>query len=786
MANLTLLRASKNTGKTLTKVEDGYTVSVAGKLWLFDVIKHNVDGIDSLVKVLKSASDQPRLVAIMDDLKDGVSPKGVLRRSINFDKGVKPFLFLDLDKLPFAEPDIALAGEKARALLPPEFHGVRCGVQATSQHMIPGIDKDGIPVPARSRLRLYFYLDEDITSAQARQWAKRASTKIDASLFASVHVTYLAGPTFLDGHDPFPERWVMLDGAANVIVPIDLDAVAATVQARLRVAPEGVPENSSRAVADFIALIDREFDAKVATGRRNLFRNWANDAFDRNINESLVEAIFIGAVAGEDIDAKDALEQELRDLKIESPALAADRIHHLAARTADRWEEGDGIDLGDSIRRGIDEAPGYRHSPFGCWFNTISDGSEFGSRDAPLLTAEESAPPQHLLDARENLKAEKAKVKKKLDRRHTPLNSITFKVAVDTACDDLADPLIDDVLNKRTMGIIYGDSGSGKTFVALSMADAVATGTAWNGHETHKGLVIYVAAEAGPTIKPRLAALHKANPDLDRTLFVTVTDPIDLRDADEVDLKRLRAKIAEIAGSVGQPAVLVILDTFSRVMAGGDENSPVDMGRMVYVFDSLKDEFAAAIVIVHHTGKDAARGARGHSLLRAATDTEIECKAEQQADSAGKSIHVGKLTVTKERSGPLGLSHDFKLAGCAIGQTSRGKPVTSATVVWLGAGSVTEKPRAKVEELSPVLLDVYEGLVEVMAHSTAGYATVQEVRPLAGGRTEQVVRNTLSDLVVKGLAVRVAAGRYALAPERRVMAAAGGGSDDPYTAPERD
>ena len=59
-------------------------------------------------------------------------------------------------------------------------------------------------------------------------------------------------------------------------------------------------------------------------------------------------------------------------------------------------------------------------------------------------------------------------------------------------------------------------------------------------------------------------------------------------------------------------------------MAGGDENSSMDMGAFVAACDDLKSKTRAHIEIIHHAGKDAARGARGHSLLRAATDTELE------------------------------------------------------------------------------------------------------------------------------------------------------------------
>jgi len=103
--------------------------------------------------------------------------------------------------------------------------------------------------------------------------------------------------------------------------------------------------------------------------------------------------------------------------------------------------------------------------------------------------------------------------------------------------------------------------------------------------------------------------------------FLAITSPIDLC-SDAADLERLIAMVRGI--DIGTPIGLIIIDTLSRVMAGGNENSPEDMGALVRNIDRLRAETGAATILVHHSGKELARGARGHSLLRAAADTEIE------------------------------------------------------------------------------------------------------------------------------------------------------------------
>ncbi len=54
---------------------------------------------------------------------------------------------------------------------------------------------------------------------------------------------------------------------------------------------------------------------------------------------------------------------------------------------------------------------------------------------------------------------------------------------------------IRDVLPAEGSGVIYGRSGSGKTFAAIDLCCHVAAGRPWRGHTTKGGTVAYVALE---------------------------------------------------------------------------------------------------------------------------------------------------------------------------------------------------------------------------------------------------------------------------------------------------
>ncbi len=201
-------------------------------------------------------------------------------------------------------------------------------------------------------------------------------------------------------------------------------------------------------------------------------------------------------------------------------------------------------------------------------------------------------------------------------------------------------PIVKGLLDREQTSLIVGETGSGKTFLALDLALHVAAGLPWFGRKVTTGPVIYIAAEAGRSIENRVAAWrvhHRL--DSQNIPFAAVTSPVDLCHADAGDVDRLIATIRE--AGLDAP-VLVNIDTVSRVLAGGNENASDDMGALVRSLDRLRDELHCHVSAVHHLGKDASRGSRGHSLLHCAVDTQCEVKRES-------ATGIIMATVTKQR-----------------------------------------------------------------------------------------------------------------------------------------
>src|SRR5262249_45871888 len=148
----------------------------------------------------------------------------------------------------------------------------------------------------------------------------------------------------------------------------------------------------------------------------------------------------------------------------------------------------------------------------------------------------------------------------------------------------------------------------------LDLAFHISTGKPWQGFKVKQGLVIYIAAEGGRGIFKRLAALKKEHAITEDIPLAVVPCPINLLDSSrEGDTNKLIELIRQAEAHYGQKAVLIVVDTLSRALSGGDENAPTDMGTFVRHVDKIRLITDAHLALVHHSGKDQAKGMRGWS-----------------------------------------------------------------------------------------------------------------------------------------------------------------------------
>ncbi len=277
-------------------------------------------------------------------------------------------------------------------------------------------------------------------------------------------------------------------------------------------------------------------------------------------------------------------------------------------------------------------------------------------------------------------------------------------------CLDAGD-FVERLLTDRGLSLVFGAPGAGKTFWALDLALHVAWGEAWNGREVRAGAVMYLCLEGGHGIRNRVAAWRQQHGLEDSALpFRLFEVSVDLKNTGG-DLERVLAAAREMVESFGLPVRLVVVDTLSHALAGGDENSSEGMGALIAVADAIRQDAGAHLLFIHHPGNASSERPRGWSGLHAALDTEIRVTNEGGTRQA---------EVTKARDFPAGDVFPFRLDPVELGANQRGKPVTSCVAVALDAGEVPRK--APSGGLHGRSRQAFEVLVEILgAEGLAGF-----------------------------------------------------------------
>jgi hypothetical protein len=222
--------------------------------------------------------------------------------------------------------------------------------------------------------------------------------------------------------------------------------------------------------------------------------------------------------------------------------------------------------------------------------------------------------------------------------------------------------LVHGLLGQGEASAVYGQPGCGKSVLVEDMALHIAAGRDWFGRPGHRGAVVYVALERKKLIERRARAFRKKH-GLDDLPFAIVGGVYDFRiPATATWLAELCAQVARLTG---EKVVLIVIDTLSRALAGGDENSPKDMGAIVTSTALLQEATGGHVLWIHHMPHDGDR-MRGHGALLGAMDTTLHvCKS-----GASRSATVVKANDSEE-----GESIAFDLESIQIGEDGTTAPV---------------------------------------------------------------------------------------------------------------
>ncbi|PKO86016.1 MAG: hypothetical protein CVU18_17115 [Betaproteobacteria bacterium HGW-Betaproteobacteria-12] len=222
--------------------------------------------------------------------------------------------------------------------------------------------------------------------------------------------------------------------------------------------------------------------------------------------------------------------------------------------------------------------------------------------------------------------------------------------------------LIKGVAPAQGLLVIYGPSGSAKSFLSIAAAAAIGEGSSFFGYAATPAPVLYVGLEGEAGVRGRVLAWerHHGRPMPDNVRFSL--EPFQLTDAQDV------ADLAEIC----PPGCAVIIDTLNRAAPGLDENSSKDMGRVIDGAKTLQRKIAGLVILVAHSGKDSTRGLRGHSSLFAALDAAI---LVSRGDGGAR-----RWKLDKAKDGKDGEEHGFRLTVVELGTDADGDTVSSCVI----------------------------------------------------------------------------------------------------------
>jgi AAA domain/Bifunctional DNA primase/polymerase, N-terminal len=241
----------------------------------------------------------------------------------------------------------------------------------------------------------------------------------------------------------------------------------------------------------------------------------------------------------------------------------------------------------------------------------------------------------------------------------------------DLRLEDEVDYLVEGMIPRRGIAVLWGKKKSLKSFILLDMVLHVARGQPWYERSVTQGHVVYCAFEGGHGYGKRWEALrseYQLEDELVSMQLLRVN--ANLITDHKILIRDIRGQVKEKFGDV--TLVTVVLDTLNKSLHGS-ENKDVDMAAYVRAAEAIRDAFDCIVIIVHHCGWDESRP-RGHSSLGGAVDAELSAVRDSE--------HGDLVTVEVQamRDGPEGARVVGRRKVVEVGVDRNGRPITTVVI----------------------------------------------------------------------------------------------------------
>lgn len=298
--------------------------------------------------------------------------------------------------------------------------------------------------------------------------------------------------------------------------------------------------------------------------------------------------------------------------------------------------------------------------------------------------------------------------------------------------------LIDGTITVNGLSMLWGRSGSLKSFAALDQALCVATGLAWHGRTVKQGRVVYLAAEGARGLASRaMGWMKNRGRDCPEPDFQIIPHSLALSTSEDLDalIETLKA---------GAPISMIVIDTLSRTFGKGNPNQPSDMNAFVDAVERLREVTGSHVMVIHHAGKDAANGEIGNEGLRNACDTIFFIKRTEK--------HLELIN-----EAPRGKQKDFdelkpiKLAPVKIAFEQNGTERTTLILNTSDEDSDTVEPEGKADEAP--LGKVEKAIIRALKQAGEPLGLTR-LSLMTGCSDNRTITRALGTLNEKGLVIR--------------------------------
>lgn len=238
---------------------------------------------------------------------------------------------------------------------------------------------------------------------------------------------------------------------------------------------------------------------------------------------------------------------------------------------------------------------------------------------------------------------------------------------------------------ESAVGMIFGASGTFKSFIALDYALHRAWGLAWCGQRTRQAVPVFVAAEGGAGLIRRIKAWHLARGiDWRQCPMRVVILPL--------LLTRQAQALADAIKATGVQPGDIIVDTMSQTFDGNENAADEVAGYLRALQQHLAAVFGCTVIVVHHSGHGATERPRGSSAIMANVDFLFG------VFRTGDESMVSTVECLKVKDGERFKPIDFLLSAHRLGVDPEGDEVTSLSAAWVdNVGAILTADAGKKE-----------------------------------------------------------------------------------------